>query len=161
MFFNVPLSEFISMEDLEAFCIRNYIDFDADDLNQLWYSYGRKLGQQNGCCPTASKSLGSVISFFFAKYQFTFDGTDIFFDEESIKLIADERIEEIAYHPSSVDDANAFLEWLVSLYVDTIDEFAYLTELKAVRLSVNDLELLQKVEGDSVSDKIRNIIRST
>lgn len=162
MFYNVPLSILkgtgTTMNGLKLYANDNGIPFHEDDWSLVWNAYGHYCGSEMGLPNIACASMGSICSLCFTGLK-TSCGTDVFIKEE---IIEDKCLQEysrlIDSDKSEAEQVYALFEFILDLYANHLSEFEYLTHRISVRLTVSDLEVFNEIDGESKTDKFRNLL---
>lgn len=159
MYFDVDASEYFA-DTLLSFYQKECENRGLPASNQnLWFMKGYFMAKHEfNLYSSACECMGDMYACFFAGKQLNYDNEflnvkkieqDIFAEYSTIILLTTDEKERV----------RELLKCINDLFEDKLFLFENLNERISLRLSSNDLVLLNSVAGKSYSDKMRSLLR--
>lgn len=159
MYFDVNASEYFA-DTLLSFYQNECENRGLNPSNQnLWFIKGYFMAKHEfNLYPSACECMGDMYACFFAGKQLNYDNECL-----NVKKIEQDIFAEYSTIISLTTDENErvreLLKCIDDLFEDKLFLFEHLNERISLRLSSNDLVLLNSVAGKSYSDKMRSLLR--
>lgn len=160
MYLNVNASEYFVDSNLSSFYQKECENRGLNPSNQnLWFIRGYFKGKHEfNLYPSACKVIGDMYACFFAGKQLNYDNECL-----NVKKIEQDIFAEystiISYTTDKKERVIELLKYINDLFKNKLFLFEHLNERISLRLSSNDLVLLNSVAGNSYSDKMRGLLR--
>lgn len=159
MYFDVDASEYFA-DTLLSFYQKECENRGLPASNQnLWFMKGYFMAKHEfNLYPSACECMGDMYACFFAGKQLNYDNEFL-----NVKKIEQDIFAEYSTIISLTTDekerVRELLKCINDLFEDKLFLFEKLNERISLRLSSNDLVLLNSVAGKSYSDKMRSLLR--
>lgn len=159
MYFDVDASEYFA-DTLLSFYQKECENRGLPASNQnLWFMKGYFMAKHEfNLYPSACECMGDIYACFFAGKQLNYDNECL-----NVKKIEQDIFAEYSTIISLTTDekerVRELLKCINDLFEDKLFLFENLNERISLRLSFNDLVLLNSVAGKSYSDKMRSLLR--
>lgn len=148
----------MTSEQLESYCKEKGIPFNEGDDSLIWNAFANYYGESHGLVEIERLSFGHICSLFFAGMGVSC-GTDAYFKEEIIEYAVVDMYNELQEDLEGEDLVRGLFNKIFTLYKEKASsEYAFFTEKKNVKISLGQLQRLQRLEGNSLSEKIRKLI---
>lgn len=159
MYLNVEASDYFSSSLLSFY--EKVLDEKSLKVNNknLWYIQGYLYAKNTlNLYHYACKSMGNMFACFFAGKKLSY----------SVNVLNERKIEQsifaeystiLAREENIKQQVVAIKDYIIYLFDERLFEFEQLSERLSLRLSANDLSILNSVAGESYSDKMRYLLR--
>lgn len=150
----------VDYEELEKFAKERGMPYYTEDVASQWNAYAQKYGDDHGLTQSEQLSFGYMISSIFGGIGYSCS-TEMYYKEEEI---FDEALEALnRLRESGLSEAEVMKElfdYLFLIYHEKIEDYAFKTEKLNLKVSLSMMERMEKVPGETKSEKFRNLMHS-
>ncbi len=159
MYLNVEASDYIDSSILSFY--EKVLDEEGFEVNNqnLWYIRGYLYAKNElNLYPYACKAMGNMFACFFAGKKIS-HSNNVLNEKKIEQSIFAEYSTIIAREEDLRQQVVDIKGYIIYLFDERLFEFEQLSERISLRLSANDLSILNSVAGESYSDKMRYLLR--
>ena len=150
----------VDYEELEKFAKERGMPYYNEDVASQWNVYAQKYGQEHGLTQSEQLSFGYMISSIFGGMGYSCS-TEFYFKEEEIFNVSIDALNELRNTDLQEDEImKELFDYIFILYHEKIEEYSFKTEKLNLKISLSMMERLEKVPGDTKSEKFRNLMYS-
>ena len=148
----------IDYEELEKFAKERGMPYYTEDVASQWNAYAQKYGDDHGLTQSEQLSFGYMCSSIFGGMGYSCS-TEMYYKEEEI---FDEALEALnKLRESGLSEAEVMKElfdYIFIIYHEKIEDYAFKTEKLNLKVSLSMMERMEKVPGETKSEKFRNLM---
>lgn len=150
----------VDYEELEKFAKERGMPYYNEDKASQWNAYAQKYGYDHGLTHSEQLSFGYMISSIFGGMGYSCS-TEMYYKEEEIfseSIEALNRLMESDLNESEV--MKELFDYLFILYHEKIEDYSFKTEKLNLKISLSMMERMEKVPGETKSEKFRYLMYS-
>ena len=150
----------IDYEELKKFAVERGMPYYEEDIASQWNAYAQKYGYDHGLTQSEQLSFGYMCSSIFGVMGYSCS-TEMYYKEEEIfdqSLEALNRLRESGLSEAEV--MKELFDYLFLLYHERIEDYSFKTEKLNLKVSLSMMERMEKVPGETKSEKFRNLMHS-
>ena len=150
----------VDYEELEKFAKERGMPYYNEDKASQWNAYAQKYGYDHGLTHSEQLSFGYMISSIFGGMGYSCS-TEMYYKEEEIfseSIEALNRLMESDLNESEV--MKELFDYIFTLYHEKIEDYCFKTEKLNLKISLSMMERMEKVPGETKSEKFRYLMYS-
>ncbi len=153
------IDDSISVDYLQKWCKENGIDINIGDNSSAWCAFTQYYCISHKLDMISAASMGYIVSSLFAGNGMS-ASTEIYIREEEITFNVVEKLNELhtEYDDEDIVAVNLF-DYIFDLYQNNISDYEYKDEKLIFRVGTASLLRFMEIEGESKSDKFRNLLQ--
>lgn len=152
------IDEKYSLEELIKFSREYGNPIYPEDISTIWNAYAIKIGLTEGLIPVEANSFGFMVSTFLGGMGMSCS-TEYYFREEEIEYKIVDELNKIKSETNNEEEQIQKLwAFILNLYLNNIEDYTLKTENLHVKLSISMYQRFMNLEGDSKTDKLRNLL---
>lgn len=150
----------IDYEELKKFAVERGMPYYEEDIASQWNAYAQKYGDEHGLTQSEQLSFSYMISSIFGGMGYSCS-TEYYYKEEDIFHTSIDALNELRNTDLQESEImKELFDYIFLIYHEKIEDYSLKTEKLNIKVSLSMMERLEKVPGDTKSEKFRNLMHN-